>query len=188
VRRRDLLGGALAGIAAGPLGAPDLASAAEPVGVHAALQLELLIVFVYRRLLDIGTLASSTAKLAATVLGHEQTHVEVLSALARRLGQPVPAPPATVAQADRQLSRHNASGRLAAVRSEGDALRLLYDVESIAIGTYYEALHTLTDPVVIRSAAEIMAAEAQHASALGGVLHPGKWVRVDPVASVEGKH
>jgi hypothetical protein len=32
-----------------------------------------------------------------------------------------------------------------------------------------------------------MAADAQHASAIGGLLHPGKWDRVVPVGAVEGK-
>jgi hypothetical protein len=73
------------------------------------------------------------------------------------------------------------------VRTSDDALRLIYDVEAMVIGRCWEALHTLADPALIQSTAAIMASEAQHASAVGGLLHPGKWDRVVPVGLVKGK-
>jgi rubrerythrin len=174
----------MAGFGVGALGSPGAASAAETSGLRSALAVEQLVVFCYRHIVAAGTLGPPARRLAETMLAQDQTHVRVL----RRLGQTAPPPPATVAAADRQLSRLNASGRLAQVRTEDDALRLLYDVESLAIGTYFEALHELADASTTRTVAEIMAADAQHASAIGGLLHPGKWARVVPVGSVEGKH
>jgi hypothetical protein len=55
------------------------------------------------------------------------------------------------------------------------------------VGTYYEALPKLGDPRLLRTAAAIMGAEAQHATVVGGLLHPGDVRRVVPVASVTGK-
>jgi rubrerythrin len=194
--RRGLLGWALAGSGAAVVGssavAVGVAAADAPAGdagsVRAAVRVELLAVFVYRHLLARGILGPGAAALARGVLEHELTHLQALQAELARLGQPAPAPPATVAEADAQLARLNSSGSLTEVHREIGALDLLYDVEAISIGTYYTALKQLSDPRLMQLTLEIMGAEAQHASALGGLLHPGKWDRVVPVASVEGKH
>jgi Ferritin-like domain len=195
IDRRGLLGWALAGGTAGLLGASPVAGGAAPAlpaadarAVRTALSVELLSVFVYGHLVAAGLLRPVAEALARGVLAHELTHVQTLQAELARLGEPAPAPPATVAEADAQLAKLNSSGSLTGVHREIGALDLLYDVEAISIGTYYTALKQLSDPRLMQLALEIMGAEAQHASALGGLLHPGKWDRVVPVASVEGKH
>jgi hypothetical protein len=192
MNRRELLASAVGAGAVGWVVGESAASAAgqsdDGSVMHSALSVELLVVFVYQHVLAGGTLGPTAAALARDVLGHETVHVRTVAAALRRLGGTAPPPPVSVAQADRRLSARNASGRLAAVHTELDALRLLYDVESISIGSYYEALPKLADPALVQVAAEIMGAEAQHASAIGGLLHPGKWDRVVPVASVQGKH
>jgi hypothetical protein len=185
VRRRELFGWALAGAVATPGVA---AAAGRPLVLAPVLGLAELAVFVSEDLLAGGKLGAAATAVARRILVHEQTHVQVLRPAVAKIGESAPPPPTTVAQADRRLGKLNASGRLAQVRSEGDALRLLYDVESMVIGRCWEALYTLTDPALIRTTAEIMASDAQHASAIGGLLHPGKWDRVVPVGSVEGKH
>lgn len=164
------------------------AGSGDAVQLHSALAVELLLVFAYQHLLAAGTLGPGPGALAGTMAQHERAHVDRLTAELQRLGQSPPPPPGSVAEVDRQLSARHASGRLAAVHTELDGLRLLYDIESIAIGTYYEALAKLTASRLMLIMAEIMGAEAQHATAIGGVLHPGKWERVVPVASVQGKH
>jgi hypothetical protein len=192
--RRELLAGAAA---AGGLGAVGLTAGGEARAataaqrdadvVRSALAFELLVVFAYRHVLSSGTLGPGAEQSARGILGHEQAHVRALQAELSRLGELTPLGPASVEQADKQLAAHHASASLASVRNELDCLRFLYDVESIAIGVYYRALATLTDPRVMRTGAEIMAAEAQHAVAFGERLHPGKFDRVVPVASVQGK-
>jgi rubrerythrin len=203
IDRRSLLRGAVATAGAGAVGglaggglpgegvapaAPARPSDADAATLRSALEVELLVAFVYRRLLTGGTLGPAARALATAVLEHELVHVRTLSTALERLGRSLPGPPVTVAEADRQLSAHHSSGSLAAVHREIGALDLLYDVEAISIGAYSEALKRLNDPVLMRLAVEIMGAEAQHASAIGGLLHPGKWDRVVPVGSVEGRH
>ncbi|MBV9195553.1 MAG: ferritin-like domain-containing protein [Solirubrobacterales bacterium] len=202
IDRRRLLGRGAAAAGVGWLGAHTLgvrlpgALAAEPGGsadgdaavLRPALELELLGMFVCARLLAGGLLGPAARRLAATILRHEQVHAHVLAAELARLGQSPPAAPDTVAAADHELSEHDASGRLSAVRREIGALDLLYEVEALSIGAYYKALRNLGDPGLMLVAAEIMGADAQHASAIGGLLHPGKWDRTVPVASVEGRH
>lgn len=192
--RRGLLGWALGASAAGLVGSSSVADAAAPYlpaadarVLRAALRTELLSVFVYGHLVAGGLLGPVAEALARTVLPHELTHVQTLQAELARLAQPAPMPPATVAEADAQLAQLNSSGRLTDVHREIGALDLLYDVEAISIGTYDAAIKQLSDPRLMQVALEIMGAEAQHASALGGLLHPGKWDRVVPVASVQGK-
>jgi hypothetical protein len=40
---------------------------------------------------------------------------------------------------------------------------------------------------LVRTTLEIMGVEAQHAAALGALLHPGRFDRIVPVAYVRGK-
>jgi rubrerythrin len=193
--RRGLLGLALTGGGSALLGssvlAAEAAGARAPAGdagaIRSALGVELLSVFVYRNLLGRGVLGPGAAALARVVLEHELTHVQTLQAELARLGEAGPPPPTTVDEADAQLAKLSSSGSLTEVHREIGALDLFYDVEAISIGTYYTALKQLGDPRLMQTALEIMGAEAQHASALGGLLHPGKWDRVVPVASVQGK-
>jgi hypothetical protein len=188
-----LIGGRLAGGGRLPgedvaLAAPARPPDADAATLRSALEVELLAAFVYRRLLAGGTLGTAARALATAMLQHEVIHIRTLSAALARLGRSLPGAPVTVAEADRQLAAHHSSGSLAAVHREIGALDLLYDVEAISIGAYFDALKRLNDPALMQLAVEIMGAEAQHASAIGGLLHPGKWDRVVPVASVEGRH
>ena len=185
MRRRELFGWALAGAVV----TPSVAGAADnPPGLVTVLEVDQVALFVIEDLLSGGKLHGTAAGVVGRIHQHEQAHVQLLTIEVARLGQKAAPAPRSVAQADRRLTALNASGRLGHVRTGDDALRLIYDVESMVIGRCWEVLHTLTDAALIRTTAEIMAAEAQHASAIGGLLHPGKWERVVPVGSVQGKH
>jgi hypothetical protein len=188
--RRELLGRTLAAGGAAALGTVGIARASgpdDPAALTSVLAVERLAVFVIANVLAGPTLGPAATELMRHILGHELVHVETLSAALRRRGRPVPPAPRSAADADRRLAALNASGRLAKLRTEADSLRLLYDIESHAIGQYYKALHTLAEASLIRLAAEMMASEAQHASAIGGMLHPGDWMRVVPAPMVKGR-
>jgi hypothetical protein len=174
--------GAAAGEARAGAGAADDAQA-----LHSALATEVLVVFAYERVLSLGVLSSHVREAASHLLAQDRVHARTLAVALSRLGATPPPPPASVADADRQLAARDASGRLAAVHSEDDGLRLLYDVESIAIGAYYEALRALAEPGHVRMASEIMASDAQHATAIGQLLHPGDVKKAVPVSVVKGK-
>lgn len=185
MRRRELFGWAFAGA----LVAPEAATAAgTPLVLAPVLEVAELAVFVTGQVLAGGTLGPTAAAVVRRILQHEQAHVELLRPAVAGLGETASPAPTTVAEADRRLARLHSSGRLTQVRTEHLALDLLYDVQALEIGRCWEALHTLSTPELIGTTVQIMGAEAQHASAIGGLLHPGQWDRVVPVGSVVGKH
>jgi hypothetical protein len=191
---RRQLAARLAGSGLGTAGFVDIAAPAaaardqdDGAVVRSVLAIELAVVFAYERVLASGTLSSGAESVARQALAHERAHADRLGLALRARGVAPPAPPATLAEADKQLAARHFSGTLAGLRTEAESLRRLYDLESIAIGEYYEALRRLADPRLLKTAAEIMAAEAQHAAAIGGLLHPGNIHRIVPVGFVAGK-
>ncbi len=84
------------------------------------------------------------------------------------------------------LSKHNIPGSLTDLNSQNDCLRLLVDLESLAEGVYFTALKTLSKPGLQRLAAQIMACEAQHWTAVSGLRNPGQYVKAVPWPFVTG--
>jgi hypothetical protein len=187
--RRELLAGAAAGGALVSAALPPVAGAArgDAETVSKALAAELLAVFCYQQVLGLGTLAPGAQQLASLILTHERAHVRALEAELRLLGGRPPAAPTTVAQADAELKVRHSSGRLKGLRTEHATLDFLYSVEAITIGAHDQALEQLSDPHLVRASVEIMGVEAQHAAAIGTLLHPGKFDRIVPVDFVKGK-
>lgn len=192
--RRELLGAtfassALAGVGGEGLVARAASAHADDAAVLSSLiGVELAIVFAYERILASGELSGAATQLADEALAQERAHVTRLTAELHARGQTPPAGPSSVAEADKELDAHHFSGSLLQLTSQGYCLRRLYDVEAIAVGAYYEALPKLSDPVLLRTAAEIMGVEAQHAAAFGGLMHPGNIKRIVPLGFVAGKH
>jgi Ferritin-like domain len=192
--RRELVAGAAAAAGLGFAGATMLV--ARPAGaatsqsdaemVRAILSVELLAVFSYGQVLNSGKLSEAAARLVRQLLGHEQTHVDVLTTEIEKLGQEVPPAPANVAAADAELGVLHGSLSLASLHSEQDCLRLLEGVESLAQGAYYVSMSKLNDVALARLCAAILGAEAQHYTALAGLLHPGDINKAVPGPFVEG--
>jgi hypothetical protein len=174
-------------LASGAVSSPARAAAGDAEIVGKLLTAELLAVFCYQQVLGLGTLAPAARQVASLILVHEQAHVRALEAELRRLGANPPAAPRTVAQADSELKARQSSGRLNGLRTERAILDFLYSVESITIGAHDQALEKLGDPRLVRTSVEIMAVEAQHAAAIGALLHPGQYDRIVPVNYVKGK-
>jgi Ferritin-like domain len=186
VRRRELIAiGAMTGVVAATAGAATPSDASQ---LRTALAIELLTVYSYDQILRGGTLTAAGRHLVGEILVAERAHVRQLTAELSRMGETPPARPTTRAEADKQLAARQSSGSLGGLHTEADSLRLLYDIESIAVGAYYEAIHKLGAPRLLRTAAEIMASEAQHAVAIGELLHPGDIRRTVPNSLVTGKH
>jgi hypothetical protein len=156
--------------------------------IHGLLRLELLLVFAYQRVLASGLLSASAEPVARELLAHEQSHGAVLATELTRLGGTFPQGPANVAAGDRALAAHNVGARLVGLRSSRGALRLLVEVEGTAERVYYKAMSKLRDPGLLETGAEIMACEAQHATVLSELLHPGDLARAVPDAMVQGTH
>lgn len=176
-------GGALASAAL----APPATAASEPDAVGKTLASELLAVFCYRQVLSLGTLGPAAQQLARLILTHEQAHARALEAQLRRVGGTPPAGPATVEEADAELKARRSSGRLKGLRTERGTLDFLYSVEAITIGAHDRALEILSDPALVRTSVTIFGSEAQHAAAIGSLLHPGRFDRIVPVNYVKGK-
>jgi ferritin-like protein len=193
--RRELLRHALAD-GAGATVVASLLVPASAVGatetdarlIHGLLRFELLLAFVYQRVLASGLLSLSAEPVARALLAHEQAHGAVLATELTRLGGTPPQDPASVAAADRALAAHNVGGRLVGLRSSRGALRLLVEAEGAAERVYYKAMSKLGDPALLETGAEIMACEAQHATVLSELLHPGDLGRAVPDAMVQGTH
>lgn len=187
--RRELLAGATAGgaLVSGTLSSRAGAATGDAEIVGRTLAAELLAVFCYQHVLGLGVLGPAARQVASRILSHERAHARALTVELRSLGGTPPAAPRTVEQADAELETRHSSGRLKGLRSERGALDFLYSVEAITIGAHDQALEKLSDPRLVRASVQIMAVEAQHAAAIGALLHPGRFDRIVPVNFVKGK-
>jgi Ferritin-like domain len=192
--RRELITGAVAGAGAWVIGASALgtavAEAAAPQTdaelIRAILSVELLVVFSYEQVLSSGKLSAESEHVIRQLLDHEHTHVDVMAADLEELGQEPPDPPASVTDADAELSVLHGSARLGSLNSEEDCLRVLEQVESLAQGAYYVSMSKFADVTLARTCASILGTEAQHYTALAGLLHPGDINKAVPGPFVEG--
>jgi hypothetical protein len=195
--RRQLVARA---IGVGGLGAaaPTVASLLSAVQAHAAttpktdadlvyelLAVELLVTVVYTKVIQSGVLAGRGARVANELFVHEQAHVRVLTLELRNRGGSPPSTPENTSAIDQLLLATHVSGSLSQLKDEHDGIRLLLGLETMAEGAYYKAMSALRSAQLLRLGAEIMASEAQHATVLSEVLHPGDIARAVPYAFVE---
>lgn len=194
--RRELL---WRGVAAGGVGSasPEIFSASRAAAAVLGAQedtgllrfllgVELLTVFVYQHVLASGMLAPVAHRLASSFIEQEQAHVRALSTAMNQRGAALPAGPADLPAADKQLAARHVSSPLGQLRDGRDALHLLIAVEEMDEGAYFAAMSRLSDVALLRLGAQIMANEAQHAAILREVLHPRDITMAVPVALVQG--
>jgi hypothetical protein len=188
--RHGIAGGAGVTVVASLLdpASPIAASEIDTAVIHGLLRFELLLAFVYERVLASGLLSVSAEPIVRELLAHEQAHAAVVAVELTRRGGTTPQSPASVAAADKALAAHHISRRLAGLRTGRGCLRLLVAVEAAAEGAYYKAMSKLHDPALLETGAEIMACEAQHSTVLSELLHPGDLSRAVPDAMVQGPH
>lgn len=199
--RRELLrtgGAVLAPLAARALLSPASAPAATTAGPYAPLPLterlqrligvELLLAFCYRHILASSILSPRARRTVTPFVAHEQAHIAALQRLLRARGGRMPAPPADVQAANRDLAQHKVGGRLGQLKGDLDAVRLLLTTEQVTIGAYDIALTTLegVDADTTELFCQIMATEAQHDAVLGLLLPPGRIGSAVPYGLVEG--
>jgi hypothetical protein len=190
--RREFVAGGVATVA----GAAGAAIVAAPAGADApvsdgealskALEIERLMVLAYRRVLASGALAPDIERAIAPYLAHEVEHVSTVASRLAALNESAPDGPLTLDAAGAILSKHNIPGSLTDLHSQNDCLRLLVNLESLAEGVYFTALKTLSHPGLQQLAAQIMACEAQHWTAVSGLRNPGQYVKAVPWPFVTG--
>jgi len=186
--RRQLVAGAVAAAGIAVVGDPALADApvSDADALSKALEVERLMVLAYRRVLSSGTLAPNIERAIAPYLGHEIEHASAVAAALAAIGVNADTGPLGVGTADELLSKHNVPGSLTDLHSQNDSMRLLVDLESVAEGVYFTALKTLSTAGLQRLAAQIMACEAQHWTAVSGLRNPGEYVKAVPWPFVTG--
>ncbi len=177
-------GAAGAAVVAAPAGADAPVSDGE--ALSKALEIERLMVLAYRRVLDSGALAPDIERAIAPYLAHEVEHVSTVSSRLAALDESAPTGPLSLDAAGAILSKHNIPGSLTDLHSQNDCLRLLVNLESLAEGVYFTALKTLSQPGLQQLAAQIMACEAQHWTAVSGLRNPGQYVKAVPWPFVTG--
>lgn len=138
--------------------------------VRAMIRAEQVLVATYEQLLTAGAFTHAAERVAHEFLGHERAH---LAALRSELGR------ASAPRSPRGL------GSVAALDAH-QAVRLLVGVERAALSVYYAELARIRAPSLAKTAALIMANEAQHASVLIELLSPGDVGRAVPAAFVDG--
>jgi hypothetical protein len=189
--RRELIGGAIGGSAGAALLTASSAAAAAAAPTEAELlrdllASELLAVYCYQHILSAGLLSPRATRVATRALSQERAHAAALrAALVAKGGTPPPAP-ASVAEADRELSTRLVSNRLGHLRDHEDARRLLIALEGVLEGSYYLAIGLLSDPKTIRMAAEMLANEGQHEVLLRLLAHEHEQGKALPSALVQG--
>lgn len=170
--------------------AEDAAAATAPVPVPDRLarliRVELLLLFCYRHVLASSILRASTRARLEPFVAHEEAHIAALSARLRARGGSIPAGPADVRTANRDLAHRKVGGRLGALKGDLDAVRLLLALEQVTIGAYFVALTKLDEPELITLIAEIMGNDAQHDAMLGLSLPPYKPGSAAPYGLVQG--
>jgi hypothetical protein len=155
--------------------------------VHEMLAAELLAIAVYDGVIGSGLLSPQVQRPARRVLSQEHAHVRALAPALGQLGGTMPPSPTGTAAVDKALADRGLPGRLAKLRTEHDCVSLLLDVEAVVEGSYFKAMSTLQNSGLQRLAAQIMANEAQHATAISEARRPGDVGQALPAAFVEGK-
>jgi hypothetical protein len=189
--RRELLAYG-AGIAGAALLVPASALAAggatesEAVRVQRLMSVELLMLYTYRQVIASSLLRPSGRRALAPLRANEEAHVRALGARLSARGGAAPAPPDSVAQANKDLAHREVRGRLGQLKGAKDALGLLLAVERVTVGAYFVALTKFEDPGLITLSAEIMANDAQHEAIIGELLYPGKAGQAVPYGLVQG--
>jgi hypothetical protein len=164
------------------------AARSDAATLHEVLAIEQIVSFAYEHVLAHIALTPQTASAVGRFAAHERAHVQAVTIALRQRGGSPPSPPADVGAADDALAQRSFYQRLGEVRDETLAIDFLFGLEGLAEGAHFTAIAKLQDLVLARTAAQMMAAEGQHAAILGLLKHPGDPARAVPSAFVEGQH
>ena len=156
------------GAAALLLAAPTAALAASDddeqkraqAALAAALRVEQTAVVSYEAIANSGRLSGRMTTLMRAFLDDDSQHAEQLVTALESMGVKPPIPP-----------RRAAIPGLARVRNDIDAADFAIEVESRAVGAYYEAVAHLSDPNLLRTVAGAMGTDGQHLVVLRQMAH-----------------
>jgi len=155
--------------------------------VREMLAAEMLAIAVYEGVLGSRLLTAQPEHTARRALAQERAHVRALMPALEKLGGAMPPGLIGTAAVDKTLADHRIAGRLDRLRTEHDCVSLLLDLESDVQSTYFKAMSKIQNRGLMRLAAQIMANEAQHATAISEARRPGDIGQAVPYAFVEGR-
>jgi Ferritin-like domain len=192
--RRELMAGAGAGVALAVAALPELAAAGSepptksaPELLRGLLAVELLLISVYRRVIATGLLSPRVERVARHVMDQEHVHVQLVRRELSALGGRVPPAVGGADALDKALSSLKVSGSVKKLHTEHDCVHLLLELETAAEGEYYKAILQLHDVRLAHLAAQLLASEAQHQTAVSEARRPGNAWQAAPSAFVKGK-
>jgi rubrerythrin len=133
---------------------PTEANQADVELLNGLLDLELRAVAGY--IAGAAHLKGSALQTAKLFLEQEQAHADALAS--------------AIKDADGTPNRAKSSYDVPRLRTQGDALRFMIDLEQTAIASYIDALPKFSDASLRATAASIITAEAEHAAVLAEAL------------------
>jgi rubrerythrin len=152
-----------------------------------AITLEQIAVFSYDAAIKSGALQAPVKKVATLFRDQEQAHADGLAVALKALGGTRPAKPTAVPAVDKALAGVGIKKGLAALKTQADIATFAIELESVAIGAYYDAHKKLKDPQLLMTGAQIMANEGQHITVLRGLVAAGDIKKQIPNAFENGK-
>jgi rubrerythrin len=130
-----------------------------------AITLERTTILAYDTLIAGGLLSARITRLAQLLRSHERRHTATLTKALTDLGGTPPPAPAGTGAVDKVVKG------LAAVRTEADVLGFAIELETAAVGAYYDAQAKFVEARLLQSAASIMGSEGQHLVLLRQAAH-----------------
>ena len=123
--------------------------------LEAAIGLEQTAVVAYSAAVDSGLLDAKVKPVAKLFRDQEQEHADGLTTALEALGGKPPKPP----------QPEQVKG-LADLKSQADVANFAIELETMAVGAYYDAHGKLKDAKLLETGAQIMANEGQHLAVL----------------------
>ena len=179
-----------AGLASAPVAAASTATAPEtksdPQLLSGLYATEELLIALLGQVIATGLLSGRVRTVAQQVLAQEVVHRQELQRQLRGLGAGTPPPLTGTDAIDRALRAAKVSGNVDDLHSEHDAVRLLLEVEMAAQSAYFKAISQLHTGALGQLAAQILASEAQHQTAISEARRPGNSAQAAPYSFIGG--
>jgi hypothetical protein len=165
--------------------AEESAPKSAPELLRRLVAVEQLLISVYRHVIATDLLSVRVGRTAQRVLAQERVHAAIVHRELRKLGGTAAAAITGTDALDKALASLKVSGSLKKLHSEHDCVHLLLELEMAAQGVYFKAISQLHDVRLAHLAAQILASEAQHQTAVSEARRPGNSAQAVPRAFVK---
>lgn len=150
------------------------------------LDAEHVLNYVYEQVLNSGRLKRAALDVTLLAFAYEQEHVSALEKHAEQLRGIFPKKVNPPRKHPRPFPPERIKNLFQDLKTESDWLGVLVEVKNLLEYNYFSAASNLTDPALIRLAAQILANEAQLWTMLLDLLHKGDPTQAIPHPFVRG--